>query len=103
MNVKELQKSLYQEYLREEKDKIFKDKGEVGDIAELGMITEEIGEAIVDVRKKKRRALQRECADIIIRTICFMSRKGIDLQKALEQAHRKNVKRCRKGLFIQQR
>lgn len=100
MNLKEIQSQLYQEYLREEKDKIFKDKGEVGDIAELGMITEEVGEAIVAVRKKKQKALQLECADVIIRTVCFMSRKGIDLQKALEQANRKNVKRCRKGLFI---
>lgn len=100
-DIKEWQRIVYQEYLRENKNKIFEDKEEVGDIAELGMVTEEIGEAIHVIRKRKgRKALGHECADIIIRTICFMSRKGIDAEPALKEAHEKNYARNRKGLFI---
>jgi NTP pyrophosphatase (non-canonical NTP hydrolase) len=98
----EIQKVLWQQYLKDEKDKIFAPHGEVGDIAELGLVCEEIGEAQNSIRKRKGiENLEEECGDIIVRTICFMSRKGIDLQTALNKVHAKNVARNRKGLFIE--
>jgi len=99
MDLKKWQRILYKQYLKDEKDKIFSPHGEVGDIAELGLICcEETGEAMDSIRKK-RIDLDGECADIIIRTINFASRKGIDIEKALQKAHKKNVERNRKGLY----
>ena len=102
MDLKKWQALLYQQYLRDEKDKIFNPHGEVGDLAELAMVCcEEVGEAIVGIRKQKGiKSLKEECADIIIRTINFASRKAIDIESAIEAAHKKNVARNRRGLFI---
>ena len=106
VELKKLQEMLYKQYLRDEKDKIFAPHGNVGDIAELGLISgEEIGEAQMAIRKKNTKGdhgLEMECADILIRTLCFMSRKGIDAEKAIEKAHQKNVDRNRKGLYIKE-
>lgn len=89
-------------YLRDEKDKIWDGKGEVGDIGELGLICEEIGEAMQGIRKKKGiENLSEECGDIIARILCFMARKGIDSEQALLNVLIKVEKRNRKGLFYE--
>jgi hypothetical protein len=66
MNIKKLQEMLYEQYLRDEKDKIFNPHGDVGDLAELAMIgCEEVGEAIVGIRKKLGLGdLKEECSHI---------------------------------------
>lgn len=98
---KDFLEAIFREYLETEKDKIFEDKDEVGDIAELGLIAEEIGEAMKSIRKRKGKTdLGLECADIIIRVANFSMRKGLDVNIALIQAHLKNKLRERKGLFI---
>jgi len=90
-------------YVRDEKDKIWEGKGEVGDIGELGLICEEIGEAMRGIRKKKGlENLSEECGDIIVRTLCFMARKGIDAEQALLDVFIKVEKRNRKGLFFEE-
>lgn len=98
----ELQRMVFQQYLKDEKDKIYNPHADVGDVAELGLICEEIGEAMRGIREQKgEKGLEEECGDIIVRTICFMSRKGIDLQDALLSVHEKNTKRNRKGLYVE--
>ena len=69
----------------------------INDIAELGLINTEVSEAIEITRKKdnknKLRELALECADIIIRTLNFMSRKGLDAEFYIIAKHNKNMKR----------
>lgn len=69
--------------------------GRFGDIVELGLIVTEVSEAMEVMRKHKinRDKLSEECADIIIRTMNFMSRKGLDLDIALWLKNVKNMKR----------
>jgi NTP pyrophosphatase (non-canonical NTP hydrolase) len=65
------------------------------DIAELGLITTEITEAIEEVREKEVNLnnLSTECADIIIRTLNFMSRKGIPATFWILEKDKKNHNR----------
>jgi NTP pyrophosphatase (non-canonical NTP hydrolase) len=69
--------------------------GKMGDLAELGLIVTEISEAMEEIRKHKinKNNLSEECADIIIRTMNFMSRKGLDLDIALWLKNNKNKNR----------
>lgn len=98
MGLKELQKQLFIEYTKNGYLKMWNDaKPEgIGDLAELGLIGTEISEAIEVIRSKIAKdplELAMECADIIIRTMNFMSRKGIDVSDAIWKAHQKNLKR----------
>lgn len=65
------------------------------DIAELGLITTEISEAIEEVRNHETNLnkLSEECADILIRTLNFMSRKGIPAQFWVVAKNSKNHRR----------
>ncbi len=65
------------------------------DIAELGLIVSEVSEAMEEVRNKEPSTalLAFELADIIIRTMNFASRKGIDLESFIIEKHQKNMKR----------
>lgn len=104
MNVRELQKELFEDYkvkgyyenwiVKNELDKKLQKQV---DIAELGLITTEISEAMEVIRSHtngfSREHLAEECVDIIIRTINFMSRKGLDLDIALWLKSNKNKKR----------
>lgn len=100
---KDFLEAIFKQYLYDEKHLIFEDKGEVGDIAELGLIGEEIGEAMTAIRKKEgKNQLAEECADMIIRILNFSMRKGLDIETALKKAHIKNKKRHRIGLFVKQ-
>jgi hypothetical protein len=69
----------------------------IRDIAELGLISTEISEAIESVRNFWKEDddnkiidsdfsdLAKECADIIIRTLNFMSRKGFNAEKIIQK------------------
>ena len=65
------------------------------DIAELGLIMTEISEAIEEIRKKETdlNKLGLECADIIIRTLNFMSRKCIIAEYFIISKNSVNEKR----------
>jgi len=66
------------------------------DIAELGLFDTEVTEAKEEIRKKgklNKVALGFECADIIIRTLNFMSRKGLDAEYFLTKKAEKNSQR----------
>lgn len=85
----------------------------IRDIAELGLITTEVSEAIESVRNfwkeddtnnfegindlqqsiKHNSDLAKECADIIIRTLNFMSRKGFDAEKVILHKNKINLNR----------
>lgn len=76
----------------------------IRDIAELGLVSTEVTEAIEDVRGHwkpesddnkilKFSPLAFECADIIIRTINFMSRKNINAEKIILHKNKINLKR----------
>jgi hypothetical protein len=66
----------------------------INDIAELGLIVTEVSEAIEDIRKGDNGvSLGVECADIIIRTLNFMSRKGLNAQYFILEKNQINLKR----------
>jgi len=79
MDFLELQKKVYEEYIKNGFQDKFNEKGAIGDIAELGLITTEIGEAIESIRDDNREELCFELADIVIRVMNICNRKGIDL------------------------
>jgi NTP pyrophosphatase (non-canonical NTP hydrolase) len=66
----------------------------INDIAELGLITTEVSEAIESIRLNKNN-LGEECSDIIIRVLNFMSRKGLNAQKEIIQKNMVNVNRTK--------
>jgi len=73
------------------------------DIAEIGLMGEEIGELIEAIRKdypliveekiKDVTSVGEECADIVIRVMNFCNRKDIDLQEEIEKKHKYNKTR----------
>jgi NTP pyrophosphatase (non-canonical NTP hydrolase) len=73
----------------------YKQEQKVFDIAELGLIPTEVAEAQEEVRNKEtnNEHLAEECADVIIRTLNFMSRKGLDATEAINKKIEKNSKR----------
>jgi len=95
MNIRELQKELYENHKVKGYVENFNSHGKMGDIAELGLIITEVSEAIEEIRKPKndRDHLAEECVDIIIRTLNFMSRKGFDIEIALYLKSKINEKR----------
>jgi NTP pyrophosphatase (non-canonical NTP hydrolase) len=101
MDLKELQKLVFKEYVsngyyEEWTDKFVDDNNQRKlDIAELGLITTEVSEAIEEIRNKDidMKHLAIELADIIIRTLNFASRKGQDMEQSIQYKHEKNLKR----------
>jgi len=70
----------------------------VADIAEIGLFTEEVGEAFKPIMRKnmgglRKEALKKELADIIIRVLNFASRHHIDMQEAIIEKHQDNMRR----------
>lgn len=72
------------------------------DIAELGLITTEIAEAMEEIRNKEKNdretqldRLGLECADIIIRTLNFMSRNAINATYYINKKIEINNKRTK--------
>lgn len=97
MRIQELQEFLYREYQANGYPDSFNKYQKMGDIAELGLITTEIAEAIEECRihgVTSFENLYTECADIIIRTMNFMTRKGcIDIESVIYAKTLKNMKR----------
>ena len=94
--VEKLQKFVYEEYLKNGYKKMFAEcsNRELADIAELGLIDTEVSEAIECIRHGKNQLdLSFELADIVIRAMNFASRKGININNAILQKHKKNMKR----------
>ena len=63
------------------------------DIAELGLVTTEVAEAMEEVRDDDDIKLGLELADIMIRTMNFAKRKGINLQEYIMSKHKVNMRR----------
>lgn len=95
MELKEIQKLVFDECNKNGYTKMWNDAGKIGDIAEMGLVTTEISEALEELRNKEtnREHLAEECADIVIRVMNHMSRKGLDLETAITAKHQKNLRR----------
>ena len=107
----EIQELLYKEYKKNGYEKMWNRASlnhhlnifePIFDIAELGLINTEVSEAIETIRIFDNKemgidslhfSLGVECADIIIRTLNFMKRKGLDTEYFILVAHNKNLKR----------
>ena len=71
-----------------------KKQQKIFDIAELGLINSEVSEAMEIIRTSNNsKTVGYECADIIIRTLNFMTRKGLDAEYFIIRKHNKNIKR----------
>lgn len=98
-SLRDIQKLVYKEYLKNGYLENWNIHKQVGDIAELGLIISEVSEAMEIIRKNnnleiwRNMELKKECADIVIRVMNFMSRKGLDLQTAILEKNKKNLKR----------
>ena len=95
MEINKLQEILYEEYCKNGYKDMWNSSGKVADIAELGLIVTEISEAMEEVRNKNTdmNHVEMECADILIRVINFMTRKGLSAEKGLLSCIQKNEKR----------
>jgi len=96
MNLSQIQEMVFKEYVENgylaEWTEATEKAQKKSDIAEVGLITSEIGEATDEIRSKQTNAdeLALECADIIIRTLNFMSRKGFDAEHWILEKDKKN-------------
>ncbi len=82
MEFKDLQKLVYKEYKKNGFEEFFNKYGSCGDLAEIGLITSEVGEALDYLRDDTEctKYVKLELADIIIRVMNFCNRKDIDLE-----------------------
>lgn len=81
MEFKDLQKLVYEEYKKNGFEEYFNKYEECGDLAEIGLIASEIGEALDYIRDSKEiKYVSVELADIVIRVLNFCNRKNIDLE-----------------------
>lgn len=106
-SIEEIQNMLFKEYQKNGYYKLWSNnfsnnknqQSIIYDIAEVGLFTTEISEAIEELRKKdiddeiKLSHLGVECADIIIRVLNFMSRKGISANYYINYKHNINMNR----------
>jgi len=75
------------------------------DVAEVGLIGEEVGELLEAIRKdypmtteqktKDVTSIGEECADIVIRVMNFCNRRNIDLQEEIGKKNKYNMTRTR--------
>ena len=95
MELKEIQKLVFTECNKNGYTKMWNDAGKIGDIAEMGLVTTEVSEALEELRNKETNNthLAEECADIVIRVMNHMSRKGLDLEQAILAKHERNIQR----------
>jgi len=94
MEFSEIQKLVYSEYKKNGFEEEFNKHDAIGDIAELGLITTEISEAIETIRySNTRKHLCFELADIVIRVLNFANRKGINLEFFIQQKNDINQQR----------
>jgi len=102
MNVWELQKLVFQEYIKngyserwtQEYFKSHPIEFELLiDLAEVGLINTEVSELLEDIRTNSIEKYGEECADIVIRVMNWCTRKGIDLGIHILNKHEKNKNR----------
>jgi hypothetical protein len=107
MELNQIQKLVYEEYVKNGYEVMWnKTYGTDGyelaeilrknDLAELSLVDTETTEAKEEVRNLviDDVALAKECADIIIRVLNFMTRKGLmNAEEAILNKHAKNMKR----------
>jgi len=92
----ELQEILFKEYVKNGYLEMWNniEFPHIFDIAELSLINTEVSEAIEEIRgNNDLKKIGLECADIIIRTLNFMTRKGLDAKFYILKKHKKNLKR----------
>lgn len=94
ISLRELQKLVYKEYQQNKFEEGFNKHGIIGDIAELGLISTEVSEAITKVRKNEI-GIDEELADIIIRVLNYCSRKYITLDNSIIWKNKINLKRAK--------
>lgn len=101
LSLKEIQEMVYKEYVKNGYEKLWnsdfgqEDVYRINCLAELGLIATEVSEAMELIRKEKctPQDMAFECADIIIRTLNFMSRMGLDADLAIRLKHEQNLRR----------
>jgi NTP pyrophosphatase (non-canonical NTP hydrolase) len=100
LDLKELQKKVFEEYKKNgyldfwNSHNLYKDNETKSNIAELGMINTEVSEAMEKCfRYIYKQDIGFECADIIIRTLNFMSRLGLDAEFFIERKNNTNLER----------
>jgi len=95
LNLDNLQKLVFEECCKNGYTEMWNKAGKIGDIAEMGLVNTEVSEALEELRKKEvdENQLAEECANIIIRVLNFMSRKGLDADIAIFSKHQKNMTR----------
>jgi NTP pyrophosphatase (non-canonical NTP hydrolase) len=95
MNLKRIQELVFKEYCLNGYTEMWNKAEKIGDIAEMGLVVTEVSEALEELRSKNtnNEHLAEECADIVIRVMNHLSRKGLDLEKAILQKHDKNLER----------
>ena len=91
MEFKEIQSLVEISYILNGFKKEFEEHGVIGDIAEVGLFGEEVGELLDAIRKDGDKGV--ECADLVIRVMNFCNRKGIDLEHEILKKNEKNMKR----------
>jgi len=80
MEFKDIMKLVYPEYQQNGFEAFFNQHDDIGDIAEIGLVSSEVGEALDYCRDKNEKFMALELADICIRVFNFCNRKGIDLE-----------------------
>jgi len=104
MDFKAIQRMVREEYIRNGYEQMWNSVSpkHAGDIAELGLITSEVAEAMECVRNANYKALKEELADIVIRVMNISSRLNVDLEENILSKNVKNLERTklhgRKGM-----
>lgn len=97
MRIQELQEFLYREYCENGYSEMWNKGQRLGDLAEIGLFITEIAEAQEEIRIHGVVSFENlyvECADIIIRVMNFMTRKGCkDIEKVIYEKTLKNKTR----------
>lgn len=102
MKLSEIQKLVYEEYKKNgyakrwTKEYLIEHPDELDlviDLAEVGLIITEIAELMEEIRDGNLPFYAEEGADIMIRTMNFFNRKGLDLEQPIMRKHEKNLKR----------
>lgn len=93
MEFDDIQKMVFYEYVENGYLEMWnKGNKKINNIAELGLITTEVAEAIECIRENKSKdELELELADIIIRVLNFASRHNIKLRQIIINKHMANI------------
>lgn len=97
MHLKTIQDLVRLEYIKngfEDRWNAINDKV-MADVAEIGLVAEEVGEAMHAIRHPEdpNTSIEEECADIAIRLMNFCNRKGIGLEEEILKKNKINLQR----------